>query len=213
MSICFVVPTMARKYNKFDYFQKTLKSNKDIFNSNNLCIYIKSEDLTYLEQDLAGLVFDTIPRTEHTELSIFQHGSYDYWRSHLCADFMYCMSEATKLKTNCDYFVWLEDDVLINPNFNTIWSNRSEPFNFSLCGIGGTCIIFSKNELLNIVIPKIKENYLQDIPLDYNYPSFSAATHLPAKIGFHIGHISSREDGTIERPNEIEEYNAILSSP
>ena len=209
MSICFVVPTMARTYNKFDYFKTTLNSNKNIFNSNNLCIYIKSEDLTELEQDLSGVIFDTIPRIEHTELSNFQHGSYDYWRSHLCADFMYCMSEATKLKTNCDYFVWLEDDVLINPNFNNIWSNRPEPFNYDKSGIGGTCIIFSKNELLNIVIPIIKGNYLEDSPLDLNYRNFSEKTPLSAKIGFHIGNISSREDHTVERPNELEEYNAI----
>jgi hypothetical protein len=121
------------------------------------------------------------------------------------------MSEAIKIKTECDFFVWLEDDVLINPYFNNIWANRPEPFNIAVSGIGGTCIIFSKSELLNIVIPRIKVNYLKDIPLDYNYPYFSKGTPLSQKIGFHIGYISSRDDRTIERANEIEEYNSIAN--
>ena len=40
MSVCLVIPVMPRKINGFDYFKYTLKKNKSIFNSNNLCILI-----------------------------------------------------------------------------------------------------------------------------------------------------------------------------
>jgi hypothetical protein len=200
---------MARKHNNLDYVKTTLKYNKSIFNSNNLCIYINTEDLRELKPDLSGVVFNTIPRTEHLELSIFQKGSYDYWRSHLCADFMYCMSEATKIKTSCEYFAWLEDDVLLHPFFDNIWSKRSIPFNWALAGIGATCMIFAKEDLLNIVIPAIKKNYMKDIPLDWNFGHFSPPTPLSDKIGFHIGNVSSRDDNNVTRHNEFEEYNAI----
>lgn len=209
MSLCFVVPTMARKSNKLDYFKLTLKKNKKIFNTNHLCIFINTQDKLELEDELRGIEFEIIPRIIHNELSIFKTGSYDYWRSHLCADFIYCMSEATKLKPQCDYFVWLEDDVLIHPNFNNIWSKKPTPFTLSQSGVGGTFIIFSKEELLNIALPKIKENYLKDIPLDWNYQYFSQQTPLDTKLGFHIGEVSSRVDDNITRVNELEDYNFI----
>ena len=210
MSVCFVIPVMPRKINGFDYFKYTLEKNKSIFNSNNLCILINNDDKDILNPYLSDVNFKQIERVVHEELNIFQKETYEYWRSHLCADFKYCMSKATEIYPNCEYFVWLEDDVLIHPNFNNIFLNKPESFTWAQGGIGATCNIFSKEELTNIVIPKVQENYLNDIPLDWMYDFFSNRTNLSTKIAFHIGEISSRKDNQINRTNEIEEYNNLF---
>ena len=209
MSICFVVPTMSRKYNGLDYFKTSLLKNKLIFNNNNLCIFINEKDLNKLKTELTDINYSVISRIEHTELNIFKKDSYSYWRSHLCADFMYCLSQAMKIKPKCDYYVWLEDDVLLHPNFDKIWTTRNNNFLWTANGHGATCLIFSKKVLNEIVIPSIKKYYLKDIPLDFMFKHFGNSTELSQKIAFHIGVTSSREDQII-RVNDWNQYNEIV---
>ena len=97
---------------------------------------------------------------------------------------MYCLSQAMKIKPKCDYYVWLEDDVLLHPNFDKIWTTRNNNFLWTANGHGATCLIFSKKVLNDIVIPSIKKNYLKDVPLDFMFKHFGNSTELSQKNSF-----------------------------
>jgi hypothetical protein len=122
---------------------------------------------------------------------------------------MYGMSKAVEVFPESKYFIWLEDDVLLHPNFNNIFLNKPNPFTWCSNGHGATCLIFSKQELIDMAIPIIKQKYLNDIPLDWMYDFFSARTNFPIKFAFHIGTISSRKDMVIREEQDQEEYDRL----
>ena len=136
--LCIVIPTMSRKKNGLEYVKETLAANTPILNSCNTCIYVNQADYDLLRGDLAEIFHTVIPRTEDD--SVLQ------WRSYLC------MEQATHRFPKCKYFMWLEDDVVLHPNFEEVLK---------------TCKIFEKMHLLNVIIPFVKQNDLNDIPLDY----------------------------------------------
>ena len=136
--LCIVIPVMSRKTTGLEYVKETLAANTPILNSCNTCIYVNQKDYESLKGDLAEIFHTVIPRTEDD--SVLQ------WRSYLC------MEQATHRFPKCKYFMWLEDDVLLHPNFEEVLK---------------TCKIFEKMHLLNVIIPFIKQNDLNDIPLDY----------------------------------------------
>ena len=136
--LCIVIPVMSRQTNGIEHVKETLAANTPILNSCNTCIYVNQKDYESLKGDLAEIFHTVIPRTEDD--SALQ------WRSYLC------MEQATHRFPKCKYFMWLEDDVFLHPNFEEVLK---------------TCKIFEKMHLLNVIIPFVKQNYLNDTPLDY----------------------------------------------
>jgi hypothetical protein len=199
---------MSRPANGLKYFKETLALNRSIYERFKTCIYINETDLAMMSTELEGLTI--IPRTNHDEaLNMFEKGSYPYWRSHLCADFIYCMSQAALKHPECDAFMWLEDDVLLHPNFESIW-NSKQAFIWSPNGHGATCIMFTRDYLLNTVIPAIQQHYLEDIPLDWMYRFFVEPTRLNQTVAFHIGVESSQKNCT--RPqNDWPQYKRLCT--
>lgn len=208
MSLCIVVPTMSRPTNGLKYFKETLALNRPIYNCFKTCIYINESDLAVMQPDLEGLTI--IPRIKHDALDIFNKGSYDYWRSHLCADFMYCMSQAVIRYPECESFMWLEDDVLLHPNFESIW-NSKQAFTWTKNGHGATCMILTRDYLIESVLPILEKYYLTDCPLDFMNTHFIQETPLKQKIAFHIGVESSRLN-CIRDQNDWPQYNRLAPS-
>ena len=206
MTLCIVVPTMSRKINGLAYFKQTLFLNRPIFNTYKTCIYINETDLAILQSDLEGLTI--IPRVNHDEkLTMFTKDTYPYWRSHLCVDFIYCMTKAVELYPECTAFMWLEDDVLLHPGFS--WKNN-EQFVWTANGHGATCIITEKNYLLSTILPSITQHYLEDMPLDFMYRYWVQQTRLDKTVAFHIG-VESSQINCIRPQNDWKAYTNAKS--
>lgn len=205
--LCFVVPIMSRK-NGLQYFETSISKNKSIFKNTTLCLYINDSDLKKVK-DKINIPYTVIPRVEHKAIiENFEKGSYNYWRSNLCADFIYSMEQSIKLHSECLYFAWLEDDVLLHPHLSSIWKQK-ENFVWTHNGHGATCIIFEKQYLIDRILPVTKSLYLNDMPLDWMFHHWSnphQETSIP-KIAFHIGVESSY--GTTRPQDDWSEYNSI----
>jgi hypothetical protein len=208
--LCIVIPTMSRKTTGLEYVKETLAANTPILNSCNTCIYVNQTDYEMLKGYLAEIFHTVIPRTEDdSALEHLRNDKYAYWRSHLCMDFFYSMEQATHRFPNCKYFMWLEDDVFLHPNFEEVWANKGN-FVWTHNGHGATCMIFEKTNLLSIVIPNVKSVYLEDAPIDgARYDNrWGHPTHLSKKIAFHIG-VSSSQEGCIRHENDRAEYSRL----
>lgn len=208
--LCIVIPTMSRKKNGLEYVKETLAANTPILNSCNMCIYVNQADYDLLRGELAEILHTVIPRTEDdSALEYLRNDKYAYWRSHLCMDFFYSMEQAANRFPSCNYFMWLEDDVLLHPNFKEEWAKRGN-FVWTYNGHGATCLIFERSHLLSVVIPNVKSVYLEDTPLDWCWldNKWNAPTKLSKIIAFHIG-VSSSQEGCTRYQDDRAAYNLL----
>lgn len=210
MSLCIVIPIMSRPSNGLDYVKETLVKNQIILQKYTTCVYINDADKTELGPLIEG--FTVIPRVNHDDkLPIKDKSEYEYWRTHLCADFMYCLSEAVRLNPECENFMWLEDDVLLHPRFNQIWDAR-KGFTWTSSGHGATCLLSTRDYLTNDILPIVETHWLapEALPLDWMYRHFAPKTQLRETVAFHIGIDSTREH--IKRvENDRSRYNQLRS--
>lgn len=210
MSLCIIIPTMSRPSNGLDYMKETLSKNNTILKKYTTCVYINETDKTELEPLIEG--YTIIPRVNHDDkLPIKDKSQYEYWRTHLCADFMYCLSEAASLHPECEHFMWLEDDVLLHPRFDQIWDAR-KGFKWTSSGHGATCVVSTKEYLVKGILPTIEKHWLapEALPLDWMYRHLAPKTHLRETVAFHIGIQSTRENVT-RVENDRARYNRIVS--
>jgi len=201
-NITIVVPTMKRDKSAFDYlstmmdhshFDMDFCDHKFIFSYQNE----KDEVLQYTDKHNFEFIYRDETNELYKPLSKFDKGSYEYWRSHLCIDFIYSMNSAME-KSTSDYFMWLEDDTILTPEFATIFQNDIHDIS-NYANIGFCCIVFQKN-VLRKFIDFIKINYLEDIPLDLMLQHIPSMNEFhPKKCAYHIGVISSRDDSLITR--------------
>jgi hypothetical protein len=205
MDLCVVVPTMARETNGLAYFERTLVLNRPVFDKLLTCVYINEADEVKMRRALDGLV--VIPRVSHDATLPFPIGSYAYWRSHLCADFMYAMRAAMTAFPECAHFAWIEDDVLLHPRFLGVWGSRDAGFAWATCGLGATCLVFSRAHLETVALPVVARRYLDDVPLDWMFQLFGTQTPLAEKCSFHIG-VDSSQSTSCKRVDESEAYLA-----
>lgn len=213
MNLCIVVPTMSRKSTGLKYFISTLEKNKEIYNNVSFYIYINENDEQYMNENLylTNVKYNIIRRENHdSKLNIFKNDKYSYWRSHLCLDFVYSMKKSMELNKESKYFMWLEDDNLLHPNFLNIWNNfNKDNFIWTSNSHGAICLIFERSYLENNVLISVENNCLDDIPLDWMYRFFVQPTDIPIKLAFHIGVESSREN-CIRDQNEWDQYNRLV---
>lgn len=196
---------MKRKRTNYDYFRKTIENSCFGFKGcDKRFIFVSDEDKPNIEKIVSKSKtrFEYIKRNEkdkiYKPLIKFKQNSYDYWRSHLCLDFVYSMSVALK-RCKSDYIMWLEDDVILTNKVEIcLQLANSKMVNFHH-GNGFCCMAFDRH-FLRKLIEFIKANCMKDMPLDY-MPHMIGVERPKSivKCAYNHGIISSRRDSLVKR--------------
>jgi hypothetical protein len=210
---------MRRRETSFQYIRESLLQNASIFSTiepmvfSSIYIYAHKSDETELKSfyDVNNQVspdIKFIERVDHTHAFEgrvgFEKDSYNYWRTHLCMDFVSAMSAAMEKvpAEETNYFMWLEDDTVFTHNTPTIlkeYITKNSEFKWMRCGVGATCLLFDRDTLTS-VLEIVRSKWYNDIPIDLMYHLFPKSTcpSLPY-ITKHLGRISSRTDSRVLR--------------
>lgn len=207
-TLTILIPTEKRELNDFEYFSQCINNSHLCINAD-IYIFMNEKYIDEINDICKNINKRYIYRSEEDELykslNIWKNDSYNYWRSHLCLDFVYSMEKVIQM-TNSTHYMWLEDDTILTKNFENIFQNEdAEVTNYyhgGGCG-GFCCMVFEKNFLITF-IEFIKSNYMEDIPLDYMLEKMNKRyVYSKIKCGYHIGKISTRKDNKIIRKVDL----------
>lgn len=218
LNVGVVIPTIRRQ-NDFQYLKQSLANHatqlSDPHTFSGRFLFLDKADEGDLQAPIKEHELVPIYRKSHPELQGLAKNSYDYWRAHLCLDFVDCMNCVLRRST-APFIIWLEDDTYLSPgfnrelrrflaaqaNFNIASANHTEKYHG-----GFACMIFQRTALEEFV-SLVNEHHQEDIPLDWMYKFLGYEIKpFTQKCAFHRGRISSRKDRTMER---IVEYEKLV---
>lgn len=193
MKAIAVMPTIQRKEVGWRYSNRCLKINEWFVEDSRLFsyffIYCKPQDRARFAN---RQIIEMIEHKENKHIP----GSYAFWRTNLCLDFMYSMEMLSKLGE--EYILWMEDDAIIYRGCKkVIKGHMKEKTNLCILSQGTTVVLVRCEFIERMIELMMKQSVLsEDVPLDWALKRMSKVQDgivVEPTVNGHMGKVSSSE--------------------
>lgn len=196
-----MVPTMRRGNDGYAPFKSILESNKHLLSNgivSDIYIYCDKEDVGELSDCFESGRYKHIARVKHEENKA--KTGYDFWRSNLCLDFIYSLSEAARL-TGVKNVMWLEDDSILEENAIEELMRHSDK-DITMMGHGSTAVIVKSEYLAKLRERMITSDVVNNTNLPLDWFLEKIAFIFDKRLNYHQGKVSTRTDKCVVRDIE-----------